>query len=124
MQTTACEEASATPEAPPQPRTTWWRRLIWISAAALVLWLAWNVYYILGAGNVHEVIPGKLYRGAQPSGKDLEKLFARYKIRTVLNARGCCYPDPWYLEEAGACQKCGVHLEDISFSAVHLPSRY
>src|SRR5581483_7257987 len=53
----------------------------------------------------------------------LETLVQRYKIRTVLNVRGCCWPDPWYVAEASTCQRLGVNLEDVSFSAIHLPSR-
>lgn len=99
------------------------RLVMRLSLAAILLWLGWNVYAIFIAGNIHEIIPGQLYRGAQPSGPGLEHLIHKYKIRTVLNARGCCWPDPWYATEAEVCQRFGVNLEDVCFSAVHLPSR-
>src|SRR5438067_4830496 len=75
------------------PKRRRWRWLIFASVAALLVWLAWEVSHVLLAGNVHEVIPGKLYRGAQPSGSSLEVLIRKYHIRTVLNVRGCCWPD-------------------------------
>ncbi|HZZ81910.1 MAG TPA: tyrosine-protein phosphatase [Gemmataceae bacterium] len=82
-------------------------------------------YYAYGflTGNVHEVIHGEVYRGAQPSAASLERLIHKYKIRTVLNVRGCCWPDNWYINEADVCQRLSVDLEDVCFSAVHLPSR-
>ncbi|MBI3822706.1 MAG: tyrosine-protein phosphatase [Planctomycetes bacterium] len=118
--------ATATePNAPPSSsRRFRWRLLIYVGAAALLAWPAWEIGCVLFAGNVHEVIPGKLYRGAQPSAKKLEALVQQYKIRTVLNVRGCCWPDAWYIAEAAACERLGVNLEDVCFSAVHLPSRH
>jgi Tyrosine phosphatase family len=100
-----------------------WTWLIRFSVAALLLWPAWEIGCVVFAGNFHEIIPGQLYRGAQPSGPALEALVRKHKIRTVLNVRGCCWPDRWYLDEAEVCQRLDVNLEDVSFSAVHLPSR-
>jgi undecaprenyl-diphosphatase len=97
--------------------------LIRLAVAVLLLWPAWEVGRVLLAGNVHEIIPGRLYRGAQPSAQSLEAIIHQYHIRTVLNVRGCCFPDSWYVDEAAVCQQQGVYLEDITFSAVHLPSR-
>src|SRR5947208_17092949 len=100
------------------------RLLIGLGAIALSLWPAWQLCNLLFLGNVHEVIPGKLYRGAQPSAQSLEALIHKHKIRTVLNVRGCCWPDKWYTDEAAVCERLDVNLEDVSFSAVHLPSRH
>lgn len=100
------------------------RLLIGFAVLALALWPAWALTNLLVLGNVHEVIPGKLYRGAQPSGPALEAIIHKYKIRTVLNVRGCCWPDKWYTDEAAVCERLGVNLEEVSFSAVHLPSRH
>jgi protein tyrosine phosphatase (PTP) superfamily phosphohydrolase (DUF442 family) len=100
------------------------RSVILFGIAALLAWPLWLIGQVYLAGNVHEIIPGKLYRGAQPSARSLENLIDRYKIRTVLNTRGCCYPDPWYVAEAEVCERRGVQLHDVCFSAVHLPSRH
>ena len=74
-------------------------------------------------GNVHAVIPGRLYRGAQLSSESLETLVRKHGIRTVINVRGCCFPEEWFVTEATTCQRLGVHLEDITLSAVHMPAR-
>src|SRR5258707_11747340 len=102
------------PMPPPSiPRRLRWRLLICLGAFALALWPAWELSRLLFLGNVHEVIPGKLYRGAQPSAESLETLIHKHKIRTVLNVRGCCWPDKWYVDEAGVCERLGVNLEDV-----------
>lgn len=100
------------------------RLLVGLGVLALFAWPLWHFGRVLLTGNFHEVIPGVLYRGAQPSPASLEKLIEKHKIRTVLNVRGCCWPEPWYIGEAKVCEKHGVNLEDVCFSAVHLPSRH
>ncbi len=125
MHATVSAEPKATsslvPRTPTRRRP--WRRLIQISLAALGVWFLAEAGKVLFFGNVHEVIPGQLYRGAQQSADSLETLIQRHQIRTVLNVRGRCWPDKWYVDEAAVCERHGVDLEDVSFSAIHLPSR-
>jgi hypothetical protein len=121
---TCAAPATSTNSVPPSPRRFRWRLALGLGGVAVMVWPAWELACVLFAGNVHEVIPGRLYRGAQPSEQSLETLIHKYKIRTVLNVRGCCWPDPWYLAEAALCERLCVNLQDVSFSAVHLPSRH
>jgi protein tyrosine/serine phosphatase len=107
-----------------KPRSSWRTWVINLTLAALLTGFLWKVGYIYLVGNVYEVIPGRLYRGGQPSGESLERLIARYKIRTVLNMRACNYPERWYVSEAEACARHGVSLLDLNFSAVRMPSRH
>ena len=109
-------------DTPPSAPT---RRRRWLMLAALapLLWLGWEIAYVAVVGNVHVVIPGRIYRGAQPSAASLDSLVRKHGIRTVINLRGCCYDDDWFVMEAEACQRLGLHLEDFSFSAMHLPDR-
>ena len=72
--------------------------------------------------NLHTVLPGRVYRCAQPSARDLEREVKDYGIRTVVNLRGCSFPLPWYLEESRATQALDIAQEDICFSAGRLPS--
>jgi hypothetical protein len=109
---------------PKTPRRFPWRIMIRVGIVALIVWPAWSITRMFLTGNVHEAIPGKLYRGGQLSPRALEALIDQHQIRTVLNVRGCCWPDEWYLGEADLCERRGVNLEDVSFSAVHLPSRH
>ncbi|MEA3536487.1 dual specificity protein phosphatase family protein [Rhizobium sp. CC-YZS058] len=63
-------------------------------------------------GNFHEVIPGELYRSAQPTAEEIRDYAARYGIRTVLNLRGADN-SAWYKAEteAAAAEK----IEHIDF---------
>ncbi len=90
---------------------------------ALVIGLcAWWLADVLVGANLHTVIPGKVYRGAQPTEAALDRIVTAYGIRTIVNLRGCSNPLPWYLDEGRVAQRRGIALEDISFSATHLPS--
>jgi hypothetical protein len=72
--------------------------------------------------NLHEVVAGRVYRSAQLSGRDLEKVVEAKGIRTVLNLRGCCDPAPWYLEESRVTHRLGIEQMDVCLSAGRLPS--
>jgi len=110
--------------APPAVRRAWppwWRwSLRGIAAAAALLTVVYVGYVLLGT-NFHTVIPGAVYRTAQPSAKRLEALVRTYGIRTIVNLRGCCDPYPWYLDECIAANRLNLSQEDIPFSATRLP---
>jgi len=89
----------------------------------LVAALVGELVYTFGLGNLRTVIPGRLYRAAQPKGKYLESLAREHGIKTVFNLRGCCDPTPWYLDEAAGARAADLNLEDFSFSAGRLPSK-
>jgi hypothetical protein len=78
--------------------------------------------YVLLGPNFHTVIPGKLFRCAQPSADRLEALVRRYGIHTVLNLRGCCDPWPYYVQEALTANRLNLSQEDLGLSANRLPS--
>lgn len=79
-----------------------------------------------GGLNRHVVIPGRVYRCAQPSGPELAELIERDKIRTVVNLRGVAQTmhnprSAWYRLEAETTAEAGVNQEDITLSAKLLP---
>jgi hypothetical protein len=78
--------------------------------------------YVVAGPNFHSVIPGAVYRAAQPSGRTLAWLVRHLGIRTVVNLRGCCDPLPWYRDQCVAANGLNVSQEDIAFSANRLPS--
>ncbi len=96
----------------------------------LVIVLCW--IGVLG-GNVHAVIPGKVYRSAQLSGKSIQALSAQLVgnsqsavmknngIRTVINLRGGSLENEWYRQELNDCAKIGAKHIDISMSARRMP---
>jgi hypothetical protein len=89
-----------------------------------VLVLAGGLYtgYVLVGPNFHTVLPGAIYRCAQPSAAQLEWLVRRHGIRSVINLRGCCDPLPFYLNECRTTNRLNLSQEDIGLSANRLPS--
>lgn len=77
---------------------------------------------VLLGRNEHAVIPGRVYRCAQPSASELERSIKRYGIRTLLNLRGCNPLEAWYLDEARTAHRLDVAQEDVCTSAGRLPS--
>ncbi|MGK6314577.1 dual specificity protein phosphatase family protein [Neorhizobium sp. DT-125] len=67
-------------------------------------------------GNFHEVLPGQLYRSAQPSPAALADYLTRYGIKTVVNLRGESQR-PWYKDEVAVTQRLAVEHIDFRMSA-------
>ena len=97
----------------------------WVLAALLAACaacLGYQVYYVVLGKNLHEVVPGEIYRSAQLSGSDLRDAVAKYKIKTVVNLRGCCPETGWYQDEKAALKDLNVKKYDITFSSYVWPS--
>lgn len=65
-------------------------RLIKISSLSLVAMIAAiGIYMGINqiSGNFHEVIPGELYRSAQPGSAVIDEAVKRYGIKTIVNLR-------------------------------------
>jgi uncharacterized protein (TIGR01244 family) len=68
-------------------------------------------------GNLHTVIPGRLYRSAQPDEAQLRLWHERLGFRTILNLRGS-HPDwPLYRAEKSFAEGNGVALVDYPLSS-------
>lgn len=68
------------------------------------------------SGNFHEVIPGELYRSAQPSPADVRVYSETYGIKTILNLRDEKRTG-WYQQEADAAARNGITLIDFPMSS-------
>jgi len=67
-------------------------------------------------GNFHEVIPGELYRSAQPSGSDIQGYADTYGIKAILNLRDEKRTG-WYDQEVEAAARNGITLIDFPISS-------
>lgn len=114
-------ETSA-PFAPPPKKRRPVRRLLFLVLAVSLVWLLYQIYYIFLGPNFHEVLPGKAYRSSQPSPERLKNMVRRHGIKTVINLRGVCVGQPWYMEQCEAVLELGISQEDLTFSAQRLPS--
>jgi protein tyrosine phosphatase (PTP) superfamily phosphohydrolase (DUF442 family) len=81
-----------------------------------------ELLHVIAGRNTHVVVPGVLYRTAQPSAEHLERLVREHGIRTVVNLRGTCDSNAWFQAEANTTHRLGVAQEDLAFSAGRLPS--
>lgn len=100
----------------------WPRRGAKIAITLFLILFLLEALRVLVGDNFHIVLPGKVFRGAQPSASKVEELARRQGIRTIINLRGRCETTAWYQKEAEACQRLGISLEDLYFSAGRLPS--
>ena len=90
--------------------------------AIVGLVILWEVIRVVGLENQHTVIPGRVYRCAQPSESLLREEVERHGIRTVINLRGFSTDTKWYSTEARTSHALNVSQEDITFSANRLPA--
>ncbi len=105
-----------------RPRLSLGRVLLRGCLLGLLLAVAAHAAYILLGSNFHTVIPGEVYRSAQLPAATLERFLQARHIRTIINLRGCCDPEAWYLDESRVTHGHDVSQEDLSFSAARLPS--
>jgi protein tyrosine/serine phosphatase len=68
-------------------------------------------------GNIHEVVPGGLYRSGQLDGAALRQLVQSSGIRTIVNLRGAHPGERWYDEEAALARENGIRYVAIAISA-------
>lgn len=98
------------------------RALVWGGIAGLLLAIGGEAVRVTVGPNLHIVLPGRIYRCAQPTPQMLTKLVQRFGIRTVVNLRGCCVPYSRYMDEARSTHDLNISQEDICLSAYRLPS--
>jgi protein tyrosine phosphatase (PTP) superfamily phosphohydrolase (DUF442 family) len=111
----------SSPVAAPVVRRPLWRRFApWIVVAAMLPFVCEAIRVVL-LSNQHTVIPGKVYRSAQPSGDDVREYARKHGVKTVVNLRGLSPEFDWYKDEARASHELGLSQEDITLSANSLP---
>ncbi|AYD01815.1 tyrosine/serine protein phosphatase [Neorhizobium sp. NCHU2750] len=67
-------------------------------------------------GNFHEMIPGELYRSAQPGDAVIDEAAQKYGVKTIINLRNE-KRGAWYAEEQASAAENGVTLIDFPLSA-------
>jgi len=97
--------------------TSWIAPVLLLVGGGLVAVL-WQIHIGL---NDHAVIPGRIYRSAQPSGMQLGELIRKHGLRTVLNLRGQATWEQWYRDDCNATAAAGINQEDVTLSAHTLP---
>lgn len=95
------------------------RPVVRLLAMAIVAAVGLGAYltFLQLSGNFHAVIPGELYRSAQPSPSQLELYTKKYGVRTVVNLRGARENKAWYDLEIAAAKRLGLTHIDFGMSA-------
>jgi hypothetical protein len=71
--------------------------------------------------NLIEVVPGAIYRSAQPSGPEMDEFIERLGLRSVLNLRGERGGSAWLAEERAVADARGVEHHTVRLSAKRMP---
>lgn len=114
------------PASPVDPRPSrrlrwpWLRRIACVLAVVVVATAAWPLWLHV-TGNFHVVVPGRVYRSAQPSADELRHWTATYGLRSVLNLRGTHTDAGWYRNESATADALGLRLVDFPLSARRNP---
>lgn len=67
--------------------------------------------------NFHPVIPGVLYRSAQPTADEIAEYHATFGIKTIVNLRGENRGADWYRVEVAESRRLGLTHIDFRMSA-------
>ena len=96
---------------------------IWVSLLVVILLAAvgW-IYYELFFTNFHTVVENRFYRSRQLSKSNLEKVIAKYHIRTIVNLR-CNSQDDNFDQEIKGEIEVAERL-GISYFCFELVSKY
>lgn len=99
------------------------RTLVFAVVASIAVTVAGPLNSYVFSSNLHAVVPGEIYRSAQPSGEDLGEWIDELSLRTVVNLRGRKSQDDrrWLLEEVATAEKAGIDHVSIRMSAADVP---
>lgn len=95
--------------------------LILISLAALFFGIHLGLNFL--TGNVHTVIPGKIYRSAQLDKNGLTKYTKKFNLKTIIDLRGSWPSNHWFAVESHFAKKNHLNYYPMKFSAYHLPAK-
>ena len=80
------------------------------------------LYYFYAFGNFYEVVEERIYRSAQLSEKKLQNIFAKKKLKTIINLRGEDEGKNWYAMEKKIAEDNDIQYYSFRFVAHSLPN--
>lgn len=92
-----------------------------LAAVAALLLVPGPVNRFFFDENLIEVVPGWIYRSAQPSGPEMDAFIQRLGLRSVLNLRGERGGSAWLAEERAVTDARGVEHHTVRLSAKRMP---
>ncbi|MBA5723713.1 dual specificity protein phosphatase family protein [Candidatus Liberibacter sp.] len=79
--------------------------------------LSYGLFFLVGSShrkNFHEVLPGIVYRSAQPDDEFIEYLWKNHAIKSIINLREDTAE--WYTKEEAISRKLGIKLLNFPMS--------
>lgn len=99
----------------------------WIMAAGAVLLMfggaAWWSNDFLFRNNIHEEVPGQIYRSARLKPKELDDVIRREGIKSVITFTGGGEKHPWFLGQKKICAERNVQIRSMPLRQGGAPSR-
>lgn len=96
------------------------KRVAVLLGSIMSVGLGWGGLFLAGlqlSGNFHAVVPGELYRSAQPTAAQIAEYQENYGIKTIINLRGENIGSGWYDAEIAEAKKLGIAHVDFRMSA-------
>ena len=101
------------------------RRIAWLvpalSGAVLLVGFSPLRALLFGA-HLRAVVPGEVYRSAQPSLSTLERWIDDYGLRTVVNLQGTQRRKPWAVAERKAAEARGLDFHFLRLHPKRMPA--
>ena len=94
-----------------------------LGAISVALVIAGPLRSFVFDSNLHPVVPGQIYRSAQPSEGDIDRWVPEFGLRSVVNLRGAKGQDDrrWLAKERVAASRNGVLHVSLRMSADDIP---
>jgi len=73
--------------------------------------------------NLHEVVPGEIYRSGQPDAERLAEMIDELGLRSVVTLRGEDVDAPWFRDELALTRELGLEFRAVRLSGDHMPRR-
>lgn len=99
------------------------KRLVSFAIFAGFIFVSGYAGLLFASNNFHVVVPGALYRSAQPDAAEIENYKTRYGLKTIINLRGANPGQRWYRDELAASGRAGITHIDFGMSARKLQPR-
>ncbi|MCL5023698.1 MAG: tyrosine-protein phosphatase [Nitrospirae bacterium] len=96
------------------------KKRLFLTAVCISLFV-FACYHLFFTTRIETVVGGRVYRSAQLSAEELQKIIREKGIRAIVNLRGDFREDEWYVRERAVAERNHVRLYDIMLSANELP---
>jgi protein tyrosine/serine phosphatase len=94
-----------------------------VAIGTAALSIAFGIYASTGVlgDNEHVVVPGKLFRSAQLSTSELDRMIAEHHIQSVVSLRKADPPAPELVREQEHLDRLGITRDNVPMSPQKLP---